>query len=53
MSERAAAGDWEGLRGLVDELIAHLRAFAPGSLVPCGLIAGAPAAKDFQPALLL
>jgi hypothetical protein len=32
MSERAAAGDWEGLRALVDELIAHLRAFTPGSV---------------------
>jgi hypothetical protein len=26
MSERAAAHDWEGLRALVDELIAHVRA---------------------------
>jgi hypothetical protein len=33
MSERAAAGDWEGLRALVDELIAHLRAFTGPSSV--------------------
>jgi hypothetical protein len=32
MSERVAAGDWEGLRALVDEFIAHLRAFTPGSV---------------------
>ena len=34
MSERVAAGDWEGLRALVDEFIAHLRAFAPSSVLP-------------------
>ena len=28
MSERVAAGDWQGLRELVDEFIANLRAFA-------------------------
>ena len=27
MSERVAARDWDGLRVLVDEFIAHLRAF--------------------------
>jgi hypothetical protein len=31
MSERVAAGDWEGLLALVDEFIAHLRAFTPSS----------------------
>ena len=28
MSERAAAGDWEGLRAQVDEFMLHLRALA-------------------------
>ncbi|HEX7184433.1 MAG TPA: hypothetical protein VF756_21585 [Thermoanaerobaculia bacterium] len=33
MSERVAERDWEGLRALVDEFIAHLRAFAAPSSV--------------------
>lgn len=34
MSERVATGDWEGLRALVDEFIAHLRAFTGPDSVP-------------------
>jgi len=40
MSDRAAAGDWEGLRELLDGYVAHLRAFS----VPHPMAAAAGAA---------